>query len=105
MPAGQTAIASATPTQNLQIAALPGGQQVIRANNPVAMPANMNLTAMGLNGVNMGTNLSGLGQQQLVTLPTGQQAIIRAPPQVVQVAPPVQQYMSVQIPVTAANGQ
>jgi len=105
VPTGQTAIASATPTQNLQIAALPGGQQVIRANNPVAMPANMNLTAMGLNGVNMGTNLSGLGQQQLVTLPTGQQAIIRAPPQVVQVAPPVQQYMSVQIPVTAANGQ
>ena len=55
--------------------------------------------------------------QQLVTLPNGQQALLRAPtpapavqtPQVVQLAAPapapVQQYMAVQIPVSGANGQ
>ena len=48
-------------------------------------------------------------QQQLVTLPTGQQALVRtaapAAPQVVQVAAPLQQMMSVQVPVSGAGGQ
>ena len=42
-------------------------------------------------------------QGQLVTLPTGQQAILRAPaPQLVQVQPsqPVAQFMSVQVPMS-----
>merc|ERR1712106_153521 len=105
MPAAPAAIASANPTQNLQIAALPGGQQVIRANNQVAVPANMNLASMGPGNMGMAANMAGLGQQQLVTLPNGQQALIRAQPQVMQMAAPVQQYMSVQVPVSAANGQ
>ena len=105
MPAAPAAIASANPAQNLQIAALAGGQQVIRANNQVAVPANMNLASMGLGNMAMAANMGGLGQQQLVTLPNGQQAIIRAQPQVMQMAPQVQQYMSVQVPVSAANGQ
>jgi len=105
MPAAPAAIASANPTQNLQIAALPGGQQVIRANNQVAVPANMNLGGIGLGNMGMAANMGGLGQQQLVTLPNGQQALIRAQPQVMQMAPQVQQYMSVQVPVSAANGQ
>ena len=50
-------------------------------------------------------------QQQLVTLPTGQQALVRtaaAPgPQIVQMAAaaPLQQLMSVQVPVSGAGGQ
>jgi len=43
--------------------------------------------------------------QQLVTLPGGQQAIVRcAMPQMVQVMPPAPQMMMVQIPVSTANG-
>eukprot|EP00092_Neocalanus_flemingeri_P027078 GFUD01029364.1.p1 GENE.GFUD01029364.1~~GFUD01029364.1.p1 ORF type:complete len:830 (+),score=148.53 GFUD01029364.1:46-2535(+) len=105
MPQAPAAIAAANPTQNLQLAALAGGQQVMRANNQVAVPSNMNLASMGLGNMGMAANLGGLGQQQLVTLPNGQQALIRAQPQVMQMAAPVQQYMSVQIPVSAANGQ
>jgi len=104
-PAASAPIATANSAQNIQLAALAGGQQVIRANNQVAVPANMNLASMGLGNMGMATNMAGLGQQQLVTLPNGQQALIRAQPQVMQMAPPVQQYMSVQIPVSQANGQ
>merc|ERR1712130_23391 len=68
----------------------------------------------------MGTSMGGLGGGfttgqlsgqalggQLVTLPTGQQAIVRAQPQVLQLAPqPVQQqFMQMQVPVTGPNGQ
>merc|ERR1719312_1995801 len=100
---------TANPAQNLQLAALAGGQQVIRANNQMAVPTNLaslgNLGAIGLGNMGMATNVAGLGQQQLVTLPNGQQALIRAQPQVVQMAPQVQQFMSVQVPVSAAGGQ
>jgi len=100
---------TANPAQNLQLAALAGGQQVIRTNNQMAVPTNLanlgNLGAIGLGNMGMATNVAGLGQQQLVTLPNGQQALIRAQPQVVQMAPQVQQFMSVQVPVSAAGGQ
>merc|ERR1712130_243415 len=103
--AAPAAAITANPAQNLQLAALPGGQQVIRTNNQVAVPANINLGTIGLGNINIAANVGGIGQQQLVTLPNGQQALIRAQPQVVQMAPQVQQFMSVQVPVSAAGGQ
>merc|ERR1712013_471448 len=108
-PATPATPLTANPAQNLQLAALAGGQQVIRTNNQMAVPTNLanlgNLGAIGLGNMGMATNVAGLGQQQLVTLPNGQQALIRAQPQVVQMAPQVQQFMSVQVPVSAAGGQ
>jgi len=79
----------------------PAPQQVVLQGQQV-------LTSMGGLGGGFTGQLGGqaLGGQ-LVTLPGGQQAIVRAQPQVLQLAPqPVQQqFMQMQVPVTGPNGQ
>ena len=90
---------AATPSPAIQLAVAPG-QQVLRAGGgAMSVPAQMSVGGMGVAGMGGVTG-------QLVTLPNGQQAVVRSPaPQLVQLSQPVQQLVSVQIPMTNANGQ
>ena len=66
--AAEPELATPTPTQNVQFAALSGGQQVISANNQVSGPTNtMSLTTMALGNMGMAAGMNEIAQQQLVT--------------------------------------
>jgi len=116
-PLATTPLASTTPLATAPLAPqLVPQQPVFAAAAPAPTPAPAPQQVVLQGGQQMlTTNLGGFSGQlagqalggQLVTLPTGQQAIVRAQPQVLQLAPqPVQQqFMQMQVPVTGPNGQ
>ena len=93
--AQQAVFASPAPTiASQQVVVQQGGQQVL-ATSMGALGAQLGGQLSAQLGAQLGSQLGG----QLVTLPNGQQAIMRAQPQMMQLAPqPVQQqFMQVRI--------
>lgn len=80
-----------------------GSQPGLAPGLQFGVPQSQGLGRQGVSIPQQGVASSGFGQQ-LVTLPGGQQALVRyAAPQMVQVPAP-QQFMTVQIPVSTPTG-
>ena len=119
---GATTITSSSQLATNQQQISPASQQVVRLQNVLHSP-NQVQTIQSVPGVNTASTLAGIPtataaavanqQQQIITLPGGQQMAVRpatavaATPQMFQIPQPtqmVQQMMQVQVPVSQ-NGQ